>query len=64
MDTYSHVLPGMQEESAARLNELLTTPEPHYTQAIRHITGDSWFFAGFGEDLPESESWIPGIQGG
>ena len=23
MDTYSHVLPGMQEESAARLNELL-----------------------------------------
>ncbi len=24
MDTYSHVLPGMQEESAARLNELLT----------------------------------------
>ncbi len=24
MDTYSHVLPGMQEESAARLDELLT----------------------------------------
>ena len=24
IDTYSHVLPGMQEESAARLNELLT----------------------------------------
>ncbi len=23
LDTYSHVLPGMQEESAARLNELL-----------------------------------------
>ncbi len=23
MDTYSHVLPGMQEESAARLDELL-----------------------------------------
>ena len=23
MDTYSHVLPGMQEESAARLNTLL-----------------------------------------
>ncbi len=26
MDTYSHVLPGMQEESAARLDALLTTP--------------------------------------
>ena len=24
LDTYSHVLPGMQEESAARLNALLT----------------------------------------
>ncbi len=24
MDTYSHVLPGMQEESAGRLNALLT----------------------------------------
>ena len=26
MDTYSHVLPGMQEESAARLDALLATP--------------------------------------
>ena len=24
LDTYAHVLPGMQEESAARLNALLT----------------------------------------
>ncbi len=26
MDTYSHVLPGMQEESAARLDALLAAP--------------------------------------
>ena len=25
LDTYSHVLPGMEEESAARLDELLGT---------------------------------------
>ena len=39
-------------------------PEPHYTQVIRHITGDAWFLAGFGENFPESESPFPGINGG
>ena len=39
-------------------------PEPHYAQYIRHITGDSRFFAGFGENFLELKSPFPGIQGG